>query len=247
MSKGGVQSVERSLLVLEELASTDSAMGITELASRTKLPYATVHRLLTTLVAGGYVRQQTDGRRYLLGTGLVRLGAAAGRDLGKWSQALLEELAEVSGETANLAFLQDGQVVYLAQAQSHHRMRMFTEVGSRAPAHSTGVGKVLLAYRSTDEVEEIMKRRGLEARTEHTIVTLDSLTTELEKVAEQGFAIDDEEAEIGVRCVAVPVWDGVGSYPIAAISISGPASRLGPSRQDEVLPEMLRIAKELMN
>lgn len=222
---GGVQSVERALDVLEVLAA-GGALGISEVAAGAGLPDGTAHRLLRTLVARGYVRQHPD-RRYALGAGLLGLGAGARRAAVAVAGPFLSRLVELSGETANLAVLEGDRVVYVAQAPSPHRLRIFAEVGRHVTAHSTAVGKVLLAGLPDAEVTALLGRTGMPARTARTCTTRGGLLTQLAAVRCQGWAVDDEEEETGVRCVAVPVQDG--RRVLAAMSVSGPASRV-PAR-----------------
>jgi IclR family acetate operon transcriptional repressor len=239
--RGGVQSVERALGLLDLLARAGGRLGLSELAERSGLPLGTVHRLLATLGAAGYVRQDGD-RRYALGTALMPLGDAATRLLGGWAQPFLVRLVEASGETSNLAVLEDDRVLYLAQAPGRHRMRMFTEVGKRVPPHTTAVGKVLMAWHDEVQVRRVLARLGQTARTGRSITTVPAFLAELEAVREQGWAVDDEEEEEGVRCLAVPV--GPGPTAVAALSVSGPASRL--QRDDpEVLAAMAAVADDL--
>lgn len=241
--EGGVQSVERALDVLERLAVSDVPRGVSELAQETGLPHATIHRLLATLTGRGYVRQEPQSRKYLPGSRLVRLGTSGGRVVASWARPYLAELARLSGETANLATLEDGQVVYLAQVPSRYRVRMFTEVGNRVLAHTTAVGKVLLAARPTEEVLDILARHGMPARTANTITDAHEFCDALAEVNELGYAVDDEEEELGVRCLAVPVR-GPGTVE-AALSISGPAGRLNRGRCAQLAPEMASVADEM--
>lgn len=235
-----VQSVNRALLLLELLAEAGQ-LPITELAQRSGLSLGTVHRLLATLAERGYVRQDVS-RRYVLGTALLPLGEAATRLLGRRALPFLRQLAELTGETANLAVLEDDHVVYLAQAPGRHRMRMFTQVGHRVLPHSTAVGKVLLAWHDEAQVRRIVDRLGLPARTEHTITSRAAFLAELTAVRERGWAGDDEEEELGVRCVGVPV--GAGPHAVAAMSVSAPASRLDDTRP-EVITALRRVADAL--
>ncbi|MCW2724711.1 MAG: IclR-family transcriptional regulator [Frankiales bacterium] len=218
-----VQSVDRALRLLEVLARSGGRLPVSELAARAELPLGTCHRLLQSLMSRGYIRQDPD-RRYALGAALLPLGDAASRLLASWAQPFLAELAEVSGETANLAVLEDDRVVYLGQAPGRHRMRMFTEVGRRVLPHSTAVGKVLLAWQDEVQVNRIVARFGLPAHTPQTLTDGAVFAAELAEVRRAGHAVDDEEEEEGVRCIAVPV--GPGPTAVAAVSISAPASRL---------------------
>lgn len=238
---GTVEAVARALQLLEILAEAGRPLTISVLAQRSGLPLSTTHRLLATLAARGYVRQDAD-RRYVLGTALLPLGDAATRLLGGRALPFLRELAAASGETANLAVLEDDHVVYLAQAPGRHRMRMFTEVGRRALPHSTAVGKVLLAWQDEDRVRRVVERLGLPGRTPRTITTVEAFGAELRTVRERGWAVDDEEEELGVRCLAVPV--GPGARAVAAVSISAPSSRLDSERPD-VLQALHRAADHL--
>jgi IclR family transcriptional regulator, acetate operon repressor len=240
---GGVQSVERALEVLEVLAAAGKEMGISELGQATSLPYATIHRLTSTLVARGYVRQDPRSRKYVLGARLVDLGTAAGFMFGSSTRVFLERLVERTGETANLALLEDGYVVYVAQAASPRLMRMFTQVGNRVHPHRTAVGKVLLAQQPRVAVERILQRNGLPAATPNTITDPEVFLAELDRVRDRGYALDLEEQEEGVTCVAVPLLPTNG--PVAAISISGPTGRLGPDRRTEIVGDLRAVAEEL--
>ncbi|MGH3664928.1 MAG: IclR family transcriptional regulator [Egibacteraceae bacterium] len=237
---GVVQAVARALDVLEVLAAADRSMGVSDIAAATGLPAATVHRLLATLIVRGYARQDRGNRRYTLGSRLVRLGASAGDLLGTWMRPTLLRLVELSGETANLAVLEDRHVVYIAQVPSRHKVRMFTEVGNRLMPHTTAVGKVLLAFRPRAVAEDVLGRNGLPPHTPNSITDQRRFLAELDRVVQRGWALDDEEEELGVACLAVPVF-GVGSS-LAAMSVSGPASRLNAARRERILPEMLRLA-----
>jgi IclR family acetate operon transcriptional repressor len=238
-----VQSVERALDVLEALASAGKQMGVSELGQVAGLPYATIHRLTATLVTRGYVRQDPRSRKYLLGARLVKLGASAGRVLGDWIQPYLQELVDLTGETANLALLEDGDVVYVAQVSSGRMMRMFTEVGQRVPPHGTAVGKVLLAHQPRQAVERILERNGLPAATPNTTTDPDALLTELDLVRTQGYALDMEEQEVGVCCVAVPALPMDGW--VAAMSVSGPTGRMGQETRGRIIADMVRVSERL--
>lgn len=238
---GGVQSLERAFDLLERMADAGGEVGLSELSSSSGLPLPTIHRLMRTLVSCGYVRQQAN-RRYALGPRLIRLGETASRLLGTWARPFLEELVEATGETANMALLDGDEVVYVAQVPSRHSMRMFTEVGRRVLPHSTGVGKALLADVPPAEVRALLGRTGMPAATEKTITDPDAFLAELERIRAVGYAVDDNEQEIGVRCLAVTVPD---SPTAAAISISGPAGRVTEAATDKIIPILHDVAREL--
>ncbi len=219
----GVQSLHRALDLVEVVAARGGHLTIGEIGAAVDLPLPTVHRLLRTLVDRGYMRQLPN-RRYALGFRLVPLGVAAGSMVGADAEAVLARLVDALGETANLAVLSGSHAEYVAQVPSRHAMRMFTEVGRRVDLHCTGVGKALLSRLDDDRVRELVRRGGLTRQTEHTHLTEAALLADLAVVRERGYALDEQEQEAGVRCVAVPV----GPAPMAwlAVSVSGPVTRM---------------------
>jgi IclR family acetate operon transcriptional repressor len=218
---GGVQSVHRSLDVLEALAAAGGAAGLSELAAACGLAPPTLHRLASTLAARGYLRQTPD-RRYCLGSRLVPLGIEAHAMLGERALPVLRRLAELTGESANLAVLTHGCAEYVSQAPGSHAMRIFTEVGNRVALHCTGVGKALLASIPPDQARQLIGTGPLAARTPATITDPGALHAELSRVRAQGYALDEGEMEVGVRCVAVGM---PGAAPMA-MSVSGPSARM---------------------
>ena len=240
-ASGGVQSLERAFDLLERMADAGGEVGLSELSSSSGLPLPTIHRLMRTLVACGYVRQQPN-RRYALGPRLIRLGESSSRLLGTWARPYLARLVEETGETANMALLDGDEVVYVAQVPSRHSMRMFTEVGRRVLPHSTGVGKALMAHMADEDVRDLLARTGMPAATDRTLTTPEGFLGALEITRDRGFALDDNEQEIGVRCIAVPIPD---SPTAAAISISGPAGRVTDTATEKIVPLLQDVAQEL--
>ena len=238
---GGVQSVERAFDILERMADAGGEVTLTELVRRTGLPMPTIHRVMRTLVDRGYVRQ-APSRRYALAPRLIRLGEGASRLLNVWVRPHLEQLVDALGETANMALLDGDQVVYVAQAPSHHSMRTFTEVGRRVLPHCTGVGKALLAQLDPAEARAIVLRTGMPAQTPRTITDPDRLLRELARVRRRGYATDSGEQEVGVQCIAVPVLDAPAP---TAISISGPEARLTPPVAERAVPLLQDVARRL--
>jgi IclR family acetate operon transcriptional repressor len=238
---GGVQSLDRAFALLEHMAQAGGDVALSELAARSGLPLPTIHRLVRTLVSSGYVRQ-LPSRRYALGPRLIGLGEAASRMLGAWARPQLAELVEQAGETANLAMLDGDAVVYVAQVPSKHSMRMFTEVGRRVPAHCTGVGKVLLAQLPPPDAHALLARTGMAAQTPHTITDPERLARELERIRLQGYAVDDAEQELGVRCVAVAVPGGPST---TGLSVSGPETRVTWAAVERIVPLLQQAAAAL--
>jgi len=236
----GVQSLERAFVLLELMADAGGEVALSQLASESGLPLSTIHRLVRTLVRRGYVRQ-LPSRRYALGPRLIHLGESSSRTMGTWARPHLSRLVDSIGETANLAMLDGDRVVYVAQVPSRHSMRMFTEVGRRVHVHCTGVGKVLLAGLPRETARAILERAGMPGRTEHTITAVESLMAELDRVGELGYALDDGEQEIGVRCVAVRVPAGSS----VAISVSGPAARVSMEAVPGIVPQLRSAAEAL--
>jgi IclR family acetate operon transcriptional repressor len=241
---GGVQSVHRALDVLDCFTASGTHMPVGKVAEAAGLPAPTTHRILRTLLERGYLRQLPD-RTYALGLRLVPLGVAAQRMVGASAEDILRELVEELGETANLAILAGHQAEYIAQAPSRHAMRMFTEIGRRVDLHSTGVGKALLAQLDDSSVRAVVRSRGLRQMTEHTIVTEIALLAELDRIRSQGYAVDEEEQEVGVRCIAVAV--GGPTAGGMAVSVSGPTPRMTGKLIERAVPLLHAAAAQLVS
>lgn len=221
--QGGVQSITRAFGILEAMADAGGLVSLSQLAEQLSLPPATIHRLIRSLVDLGYVRQEAN-RQYSLGPGLLRLSAESARRIEVWAGPYLTRAAERLGESVNVAVLEDDHVTYVAQAQpSTTLMRMFTQVGRRVLPHGTAVGKAMLAQLPDEQVRALLARTGMPRLTEHTLTTPQQLLDDLAQTRERGYARDEEEQEIGVRCVAVPV---LGAPRAMAISVSGPSARM---------------------
>ncbi|WP_372697669.1 IclR family transcriptional regulator [Arthrobacter sp. JSM 101049] len=230
----GVQSVERAFELLELIARAGGECTLSELAQETPLPLPTIHRLLRTLVGIGYVRQLPN-RRYALGPRLIRLGEVANRQLGAVASPLLRRLVEQLGESANLAVLDGDKITYVSQAPSPHSMRMFTEVGRRAGLHNTGAGKAILSVLDDDRIDRLVGQAGMPAPTPNAITSLSALHDEIKKIRSVGFAVDEEEQEVGVRCFAMAV---PGAPTPMAVSISGPITRVDDSLAERAIPAL---------
>jgi IclR family acetate operon transcriptional repressor len=227
---GHTQALSRGLAVLEALASTDGGATLTTLAARLKIPAPTAHRLLATLEAASYVQSGTQGE-WLIGVRAFRVGSAflSHRNLVVQAFPYLKRLMEDSGETANLAVVEGGHAVFVEQVQCRELMRMSAKLGARAPLHASGVGKAMLAAMDERGAAAALGRLPLEQFTPHTLTARDALASELARTRIRGYAIDDEEHALGMRCVAATVLDEHGQ-PWAALSLAGPTTRITSAR-----------------
>jgi IclR family acetate operon transcriptional repressor len=239
---GGVQSVDRALLIIETLAEDDEGYRLTDLAIRTGLSPSTVHRLLTTLEKRRFVQFDRGESTWHIGAQSFAIGATFARRRNFVTQALpyLRKLRDQTRETANLAVVDDGAMVVLTRVESREIMRSVTKVGGRVPMVASGLGKALLATYSEQDVFAIIQRDGMPRLTSKSIVRAGELCKSLHDIRRQGYSVDDEEALIGLRCVSAVVYDDC-SEPLAAISVSGKASRVPNDR----LPILGKLVQEV--
>lgn len=239
---GGVQSVDRALLIIETLAEDDEGYRLTDLAVRTGLSPSTVHRLLTTLEKRRFVQFDRDESMWHIGAQSFAVGSTFVRRRNFVTQALpyLRKLRDQTRETANLAVVDGGAMVVLTRVESREIMRSVTKVGGRVPMVASGLGKALLSTYSEQDVFAIIQREGMPRLTSKSIVRAGELCKSLHDIRQQGYSIDDEEALIGLRCVSAVVYDDC-SEPLAAISVSGKASRVPNDR----LPVLGKLVQEV--
>jgi IclR family acetate operon transcriptional repressor len=243
---GGVQSVDRALLIIETLAEDDEGYRLSDLAVRTGLSTSTVHRLLTTLEKRRFVQFDRDESMWHIGAQSFAVGSTFVRRRNFVTQALpyLRKLRDQTRETANLAVVDDGAMVVLTRVESREIMRSVTKVGGRVPMVTSGLGKALLSTYSEEDVFAIIQREGMPRLTSKSIVRAGELCKSLHDIRQQGYSVDDEEALTGLRCVSAVVYDDC-SEPLAAISVSGKASRV-PNDRLPVLGKLVReVAAEL--
>jgi IclR family transcriptional regulator, acetate operon repressor len=241
-SSGGVQSLDRAFAILEAMADAGGVIGLSQLAEKADLPLATIHRLVRTLVNLGYVRQE-DSRQYSLGAQLMRLSDTAAKRVRVWTRPAMSAAVAELGESVNLAVLDADEIVYVAQVQpSANFMRMFTEVGFRTLPHATAVGKAILADYPEEDVVAMLGRTGMQRHTDRTIMTPEDFLTELAEVRRLGYAVDDGEQEIGVRCIGVAV---PGTPQPMALSMSGPSARVNDELVERAHRVLLEAAAEI--
>lgn len=241
-----VQVLDRAIGVFNTLEAAKQGAGLGEIAESIGVPKSTAHRILMNLEAERLVERDPLTGKYRLGLRLFELGSLAVARFNIRDRAVqyLESLVRETDETAHLCVLDAGEVLYLDKIESSRTVRLTSRIGLRNPVHCTGVGKVMMAYLDDSEVEEIVQRHGLARFTQKTIVTLAELRVELTKVREQGYAVDDEEHEADVRCVAAVVRDHEGR-PAAAVSVAAPSFRIDTERVPVFARAVCKAAREL--
>ncbi len=242
-----IQAVSHALDLLEQFHDDVDELGVTELSKRLKLHKNNVFRLLATLESRGYIEQNKATENYRLGLKALELGQTFIKQMGLLRQAkpILEKIVANCNETSYVAIFKEASVVYLDVVETDMTVRVVSRVGSRLPAYCTASGKVHLAFMSEEEVNELYPNRQLKGYTSTTITDREQLKDVLKQVAEQGYSIDDEEMDLGVRCVAAPIRDYTRRI-VGALSISGPTMRLSNERiTKELIPLMQASAEEL--
>jgi IclR family acetate operon transcriptional repressor len=216
-------------------AKAEVGVGLSELSALIGMPKSSTHRYMATLQSVG-LAERNGVDRFRLGTRVIELAGSflANSDLRSESQATLDELADMTGETIHLAVPSGTGVVYIAKIESKHTLGMSSHIGARLPMHCTALGKAILAFSAPERLQAVLAERP-EARTAHTITSPEALRAELVTVRSQGFALDNEENEVGICCVGAPIIDYTGNA-IAAISISGPRERMNRERAIQLGP-----------
>ncbi len=235
-----VQSLARGLQIIEKLAQSENGLGITEIADEYQLDKGNISRMMQTLVKYGFADKAKDGRKYVLGPQVVRLSRMLlmRTSLRDTAKEYLKQLVEKTGECSHLAILTQGQALYIDQEESPSSLRVYTGIGTMAPLHCTALGKVFLAFADAQVTPP------LTSYTMRTISEQAMLDLHLDMVRKQGYAVDDEEYNHGVRCVAAPVYD-YRNKCIAAIGISGPTSRLTHEEMESATNVVLETSKAL--
>ncbi len=245
--KGGqVQSLARAFDLLQKLATSGSGMTLGDLAAQAELAPSTAHRLLNSMRAQGFV--ELDERTALWGIGLQAFAVGSAylnrRDFIAEARPVLKALVQSTGETANLAVLHGGRHVFVAQVECQQVMRMVAQIGKPGPVHASGVGKAMLSALDEVEVDSVIANHGMVKLTPHTLTTREAFLAELETVRAQGYAVDDEEQLLGMRCIAANVFDEHGAA-LAAVSISGPSVRVEPTRIETLSQRVRDAAAEI--
>lgn len=241
-SRYTIRVLAKALDLLHVLAQSETDLPLAELSRELGLPKSSVFRYLATLEERGYVQRSSTTDGYRLGLKLFELGSRVAAQFNVREEALpqMRYLLETFRETVNLGILHDGEVIYLEILESTRAIRMAAQPGQRDLTHCTALGKAMLAYLPAPEVEAILARHGMPALTAQTVTTVDALTAELDRVRRVGYAEDVGENESGVRCVGAPVFNHQGAV-VAALSVSGPASRLSTTEVEAIGKELVRV------
>jgi IclR family KDG regulon transcriptional repressor len=231
-----VSGVVRTFQIIEAVSRQDQ-IGLSDLSRILHLHKSTLYRFLTTMCELGYLRRDENTQEYAITMKLFQLGSAAleRMDVVPLSRPVMDRLAEQTSETVHLAATDSAALVYLHKIDSRHTLRMYSRVGKRAPLYCTGLGKALLAWKSDQEVRSLFPDDSFQRHTDRTITTLNDLLKELIITKRRGYALDNEEHERGIRCVAAPVFDRSGE-PCAAISVSWPSARVDEKTAQSWIP-----------
>lgn len=248
--KNIIKSVDKAFRIIELMAQESRPMGVTEISKILKINKSTVHATLNTLLDKGYFEQDAEGGKYRLGIAFAQIANAClnTMDFRNKAKPIITRLSKQVNETVHMVVLRQGKVVYIEKQESVQSMRIHTEIGKSQPCHCTGVGKAILAWMDPEERRQLIKEHGLPRFTDKTITDEGVLYKHLEEIRQKGYAIDDEENEKGLRCIAAPIRDYSGKV-VAAISIAGPTTRISNDSLEQmahlVVEAGLEISREL--
>lgn len=240
-----IQSLGRAFSILEQFSKDERALGLTTIAKRVGLHRSTCFGLLHTLQELGYVQHDPESGQYSLGLKAFELGQAYidGMDLRNVSHPFLLRIVEKTQETTHLVVSEGNRAIYIDKVEAPHGMTISSRIGQEAILHGTAVGKILLAYMPDEDSEKVLSA-GLPRYTQQTITDPDQMRQHLQWIRQYGFAVDDQEREIGLRCVAAPIFNA-RKQVIGAISISGTSPRVTRERLDEFSQTLKQSALEI--
>ena len=241
-----IQAIDRAVMVLNCYNFERKALGVRDISALTGLHKATAHRILVALEHNGFIEQDPHTGDYQLGLELFRLGqlAAVRLEVRDIARPYLQELTERVRETSHLAVLEGTEVLYLDKVESQHALRMPSRTGWRVPAYCAALGKAMLACYDDDEVRRRMGKTKFVQHTPHTVRNMDEFIESLKVVRRRGYAVDNEEIEVGLACIGAPLRDHLGQV-VGAISISAPSARLRPSGIPEVAEQVKLTAEAI--
>ncbi|MDC3425662.1 IclR family transcriptional regulator [Aquibacillus sp. 3ASR75-11] len=241
-----VKSVSRALDIIQLISSKKDGLGVTEIANQIDINKSSVYRILSTLAQYGYIEQEEEKGRYKLGYKFLEVSTNLldSIDLRSEARPYLLELEEETNEVIHLVVFDQDEVVYIEKLEGNETLRMHSKVGKRAPVHCTSVGKAILAHLPTSVVLDIMERSGMPAHTDKTITDKEAFLRELIEVKKRGYALDLEENEFGIICIAAPIFNHLGKVT-AAVSVSGPTIRMTDNRIEQLKARMIETGKNI--
>lgn len=242
-STKSIQSVDRAIQILKCFESAEE-LGITEISKIMQLHKSTTFGLVSTLEANKLLEKNEDTGKYRLGIELFRIGTKVNSNLRRIAVPYLEKLVKMFQETVNLVVIDDLSVVYLEKVESTHSMRISTVVGGKLPLYCTAVGKSILANLDEEELEYKIKKMEFIKFTNKTVCERELLLKSLNHVKKNGYAEELEELEIGLSCVGAPIYNHLG-VAFAAISVSGPTSRMNDNFRKEISVSLIEFAQEI--
>ncbi|MEQ5868704.1 IclR family transcriptional regulator [Sagittula sp. NFXS13] len=243
-SQNTIKSLDRAMQVLEFI-SKRQGMALSAISEEMGQSASTVYRVLVTLEGRGLVEFDPEEQLWHIGPRAFTIGSRFLRrtSLVERARPIMRKLMEATGETANLGVEREGKVLFLSQVETHANIRAFFPPGTLSDMHSSGIGKTLLAQMEGERLARHLAG-GLQAFTPHTIVTAEALQADLARIRARGFAFDDEERSIGMRCIAAPVF-GIAGEVVAGISVSGPTSRVTPDQVAQLSQPVIAAAEAL--
>lgn len=246
MTERLIQSIERAADVLELFLKSEQEFSVKEISDKLGLSKSTIHGIIKTLEYRGYLQQNPDDLKYLLGMKLFELGNKISNnlDLGKIARPIIKDLVEEFKETVHLVAFDRGEAIYIEKLDGPRALRIYSQIGKRAPIHCTGVGKAILAYQEEKEIDRLLSNTKLESFTEYTMTDKNAIKKQLQIIRKQGYSIDDEEIELGLKCVAAPIFNHKGKV-IGAISCASPKIRLTDERLTEVAEGIKQAAAKI--
>ncbi|WP_420863373.1 HTH-type transcriptional regulator BhcR [Algirhabdus cladophorae] len=239
-----IKSLDRAMMILETLSKMEGAT-LTELATHVDQSAATVYRVLSTLQARGMVELIGQDQTWHIGSRCFVIGSSFLRrtSLVERARPFMRQLMDLTGETANLGVARGDHVMFLSQVETHKTIRAFFPPGTQSPLHVSGIGKAIIAYWPQDMLDGLMAAPK-EQFTENTLITKDALLRDMERTRARGYAVDNEERHLGMRCVAAPIFDALGEV-VGGISISGPSARVSVGAVPEIGAQVAEAAKGL--